>query len=46
MKRNPDVRSYADVSAWRDYKALLPAAFLLSGDRPQEEWFQWRDSRE
>ncbi len=43
MKRNPDARSYADVTAWRDYEARLSAAFQLSDEHPQEEWFQWRD---
>ena len=43
MKRNPNARSYADVTPWRDYEARLPAAFQLSGERPKEEWFQWRD---
>ncbi len=43
MKRDPNARSYAGVAAWRDYDALLPEGFQVSGERPEEEWFQWRD---
>lgn len=38
-----DAPSYADVTTWLDYEAELPAAFQLSGEQPQEEWFDWRD---
>lgn len=38
-----EVRSYADVTNWRDYEEKLPAAFQLSGEQPEEEWFDWRD---
>ncbi len=43
MKRDPHARSYADVTDWRGYGARLPEAFQLSDERPEEEWFQWRD---
>ena len=43
VKRDPDARSYADVTVWRDYEARLPAVFQLSGESPEEEWYKWRD---
>ena len=43
MRRDPAARSYADVPTWRAYEARLPSAFRLADERPEEEWWQWRD---